>query len=160
MIDKTMFREVQAFKRQGYFKGAIVRALELDPKTVAKYFAMEEEDFRAYRQEHLFRDKAFDRFRREILEVYESNDFRGLQVSSVYDYLEERHGALNEVFEFFASQWFAANVGGYENTGWDLVFNTIGCTVAAFWIARRNRTTPSPSGLKGNDASLLGNHRG
>ena len=94
MIDKTMFREVQAFKRQGYSKGAIGRALELDPKTVAKYFAMEEEDFRAYRQDHMFRDKAFDRFRREILEVYEANDFRGLQVSSVYDYLEERHGVL------------------------------------------------------------------
>jgi hypothetical protein len=94
MIDKTMFREVQAFKRQGYSKGAIGRALELDPKTVAKYFAMEEEDSRAYRQEHLFRDKAFDRFRREILEVYEANDFRGLQVSSVYDYLEEKCGVL------------------------------------------------------------------
>ena len=94
MIDKTMFREVQAFKRQGYSKGAIGRALELDPKTVAKYFAMEEEDFRIYRQEHLFRDKAFDRFRREILEVYEANDFRGLQVSSVYDYLEEKYGVL------------------------------------------------------------------
>ena len=90
MINKTMFREVQAFKRQGYSKGAIVRALELDPKTVAKYFAMEEEDYRAYRQEHLFRDKAFDRFRSEILEVYEANGFRGLQVSSVYDYLEEK----------------------------------------------------------------------
>lgn len=94
MINKAMFRQVQAFKRQGYSKGAIGRALELDAKTVAKYFAMEEEDFRAYRRELLFRDKAFDRFRREILEVYEANDFRGLQVSSVYDYLEERHGAL------------------------------------------------------------------
>jgi hypothetical protein len=94
MIDKAMFKEVQAFKRQGYSKGAIGRALELDPKTVAKYFAMEEEDFRAYRQEHLFRDKAFDRFRGEILEVYAANDFRGVQVSSVYDYLEEKYGVL------------------------------------------------------------------
>ena len=94
MIDKTMFREVQAFKRQGYSKGAIGRALELDPKTVAKYFAMGEEAFRAYRQEHLFRDKAFDRFRSEILEVYEANGFRRLQASSVYDYLEEKRGTL------------------------------------------------------------------
>jgi hypothetical protein len=94
MIDKAMFREVKTFKQQGYSKGAIGRALELDPKTVAKYFAMEEEDFRAYRQGHLFRDKAFDNFRREIFEVYEANGFRRLQVSSVYDYLEEKRGVL------------------------------------------------------------------
>jgi len=94
MINKAMFKQVQAFRRQGYSKGSIVKALELDPKTVAKYFAMEEEDYRAYRQDHLFRDKAFVDFRREILEVYEANDFRTLQVSSVYDYLEEKYGVL------------------------------------------------------------------
>ena len=42
-----------------------------------------------------------------------------------------RVGALNEVVEFFASRTFAANVGGYVNTGWDLVANAIGCGVAA-----------------------------
>jgi hypothetical protein len=61
---------------------------------VAKFFAMGEEDYRAYRQDHLFRDKAFDDMRREILEVYEANDFRPIQVSSVYDYLEEKSGVL------------------------------------------------------------------
>jgi hypothetical protein len=94
MINKTMFKEVQACRRQGYSQGSIVKALELDPRTVAKYFAMEEGDYRAYRQDHLFRDKAFDDLRREILEVYEANGFRALQVSSVYDYLEERYGVL------------------------------------------------------------------
>ena len=94
MINKAMFRQVQAFRRQGYSKASIVKALELDPKTVAKYFAMEEEDCRAYRREHLFRDKAFDSYRREILEVYEANGFRRLEVASVYDYLEEKCGAL------------------------------------------------------------------
>jgi len=94
VINKAMFKEVQAFRRQGYSKGAIVTALEFDPRTVAKYFAMEEEDYRAYRQDHLFRDKAFDDLRSEILEVYEANDFRPLQVSSVYDYLEEKYGVL------------------------------------------------------------------
>jgi transposase len=89
-----MFKQVQTFKRQGYSKSAIVKALELDPRTVAKYFAMEEEAYRAYRREHLFRDKAFDDLRGEILEVYEANGFRELQVSSVYDYLDEKYGVL------------------------------------------------------------------
>jgi hypothetical protein len=94
MINKIMFKQVQTFKRQGYSKSAIVKALEMDPRTVAKYFAMEEEAYRAYRREHLFRDKAFDDLRGEILEVYEANGFRRLQVSSVYDYLDEKYGVL------------------------------------------------------------------
>lgn len=94
MINKAMFKQVQAFRRQGYSKAAIVRALELDPRTVAKYYAMEEEEFRLYRQEHLFREKAFDGLRSEILEVYGANGYQPLPVSSVYDYLEEKYGAL------------------------------------------------------------------
>ena len=94
MINKAMFRQVQAFRRQGYSKASIVKALELDPKTVAKYFAMEEEGYRAYRQDQLYRDKVFDVYRKEILEVYEANSFRRLEVASVYDYLEEKYGAL------------------------------------------------------------------
>ena len=39
-------------------------------------------------------------------------------------------GAVNEVVEFWASHAFAANVGGYQNTGWDLVANLIGCSAA------------------------------
>jgi len=61
---------------------------------VAKYFAMEEEDFRAYRREHLFRDKLFDGYREEVIEVYKANGFRKLAVALVYDYLEEKYGAL------------------------------------------------------------------
>ena len=42
----------------------------------------------------MFRDKAFDEMRSEIIEVYEANGFRPPQVSSVYDYLEEKIGGL------------------------------------------------------------------
>ena len=44
-------------------------------------------------------------------------------------------GALNEVIEFVATLLIPeTNVGGYINTGWDLVANLTGCTVAAVWI--------------------------
>jgi hypothetical protein len=47
-------------------------------------------------------------------------------------------GALNEVAEFaFSRLAKESNVGGYQNTGWDLVYNTVGCTVAAAWAYRR-----------------------
>jgi len=48
-------------------------------------------------------------------------------------------GAANEVVEFAASHLFASNVGGYENTGWDLVANLLGCTVAATALYVRRR---------------------
>jgi hypothetical protein len=44
-------------------------------------------------------------------------------------------GALNEVIEFAATLLVPeTNVGGYLNTGWDLVANLVGCVVAATLI--------------------------
>lgn len=44
-------------------------------------------------------------------------------------------GALNEVVEFIVVLTTPnTNVGGYENTGWDLVANPCGATVAALVI--------------------------
>lgn len=44
-------------------------------------------------------------------------------------------GALNEVVEFIAVLTIPnTNVGGYENTGWDLVANLIGASIAAIMI--------------------------
>lgn len=44
-------------------------------------------------------------------------------------------GAFNEVVEFVATLTMEkTNVGGYVNTGWDLVFNFFGCIAAALII--------------------------
>ncbi len=44
-------------------------------------------------------------------------------------------GAANEIVEFVATITLPnTNVGGYENTGWDLVANFVGCTLAALLI--------------------------
>lgn len=51
-------------------------------------------------------------------------------------------GALNEVIEFIAVLTIPnTNVGGYENTGWDLVSNLVGATIAAVIIRRRSRVS-------------------
>ncbi|MDG2389357.1 MAG: hypothetical protein P8M30_08565 [Planctomycetaceae bacterium] len=51
-------------------------------------------------------------------------------------------GALNEVVEFIASLTLPeTNVGGYENTGWDLVFNLLGSLLAAIIISLQNPAT-------------------
>jgi hypothetical protein len=55
-------------------------------------------------------------------------------------------GALNEVVEFVATLLVPeTNVGGYTNTGWDLVANTVGATVAATLIALFDRGVPGAS---------------
>ncbi len=50
-------------------------------------------------------------------------------------------GAMNEIVEFIATLTMPeTNVGGYINTGWDLVSNAVGATVAALLIARFDRS--------------------
>lgn len=51
-------------------------------------------------------------------------------------------GALNEVVEFAAAMTIqGTNVGGYENTGWDLISNLVGCLIAAGLIWSLSRRT-------------------
>ena len=50
-------------------------------------------------------------------------------------------GALNEVVEFIATLTIPeTNVGDYNNTGWDLVYNLIGCGVVALIIRQCGKT--------------------
>ncbi|MGI9014118.1 MAG: hypothetical protein ACR2GY_07700 [Phycisphaerales bacterium] len=46
-------------------------------------------------------------------------------------------GAMNEIVEFTATRFAETNVGGYENTCWDLVANAVGCIIAAACIRMR-----------------------
>lgn len=47
-------------------------------------------------------------------------------------------GAVNEIVEFFATLLLPhTNVGGYVNTGWDLVFDLSGGIVATIWLVTR-----------------------
>ncbi|MBN2024308.1 MAG: hypothetical protein JW809_16110 [Pirellulales bacterium] len=56
-------------------------------------------------------------------------------------------GAANEVVEFIATLALpGTNVGGYENTGWDLVANLVGCVAAATIIAIRHSSAPASGG--------------
>jgi uncharacterized membrane protein YjdF len=48
-------------------------------------------------------------------------------------------GALNETAEFLITRLSSStSIGGYRNTGFDLIANTIGATVAALWIYFRS----------------------
>ena len=51
-------------------------------------------------------------------------------------------GAFNEIVEFSATLLIPdTNVGGYANTGWDLVANAVGAVCAALYIGIRESST-------------------
>lgn len=55
-------------------------------------------------------------------------------------------GAANELFEFLSSLRFAdAYVGGLENAGWDLAFNTAGSAIAAVCCLAGGRALRPPN---------------
>ncbi len=59
-------------------------------------------------------------------------------------------GALNEVVEFVATLLLEeTNVGGYANTGWDLIGNAVGAVAAAVVIRRHGGTLPDFTGGSG-----------
>lgn len=61
-------------------------------------------------------------------------------------------GAANETVEFLVTLVDSGSaVGGYQNTGWDLVSNLLGASAAAFVIARM---TPSRSPLMATTVEL------
>jgi len=94
MIRAKMYKQIQRFKRLGYSKSRISVEMGLNRKTVGKYYSMSEMDFRLYRQDQMYRNKVLEGYEDKILEIYEKNEFKRLNMSSVYDYLEEKYGTL------------------------------------------------------------------
>ena len=94
MVNAKMFRKIQELKKRGYGKLAIGRKLNIDPATVRKYYNMKADEYHRYQLETLSRDKLFDSFKDEILSIYKSNNYQKLNMSGVYDYLEEKFKKL------------------------------------------------------------------
>ena len=94
MVDKKMYRKIQSLKKRGYGKDRIKDSLKLDPATVRKYFNMGPSEYEAYQKSTLERQKIFEGYEKEVLDVYRENGNQRLSMSAVYDFLEERHKEL------------------------------------------------------------------
>jgi hypothetical protein len=55
---------------------------------------MSEEEFQVYLESQMFREKGFSDYEKPILEVYEKNGNKRLNMAAVYDYLEERYDVI------------------------------------------------------------------
>ena len=94
MVNRRMYQRIQEFKKKGYGKNEIRKQLRLDPATVRKYYHMRPDEYRRYAEARRSRIKVFSECTGEILLVYRENRNRRLNMSAVYDYLEERFGRL------------------------------------------------------------------
>jgi len=94
MVKVKMFKRIKHYKHKGYSKKKTAKDLKIARKTVRKYWDMTEKEYLKYLQSQLYRDKAFDNLKSEILKVYTSNDNQKLQISAVYDFLEEKYKSL------------------------------------------------------------------
>lgn len=74
-------------------------------------------------------------FSYEILMHYLGRNKKFLAISVFLVFIGMGLGALNEIVEFIAVLSFPkTGVGGYENTMFDIVFNTIGAIIAVIYI--------------------------
>lgn len=94
MLKKGMYSKIQQQKRQGMKISEISRVNKLDRKTARKYYSMNEEEYTKYIKSKMNREKVLDKYRDSILNLYEINNFQKLNMSAVYDYLEEHYGRI------------------------------------------------------------------
>jgi transposase len=90
MVKRDMYHEIKKLQRNGCSRNRISQFLGIDIKTVRKYCKMKDEEYGKNLENFFYREKGFDVLRKEILMLYEKNEFIKLPMSAVYDYLEEK----------------------------------------------------------------------
>ncbi|OPJ63386.1 IS21 family transposase [Clostridium oryzae] len=89
----NMFAEIKGLKKLGLNKSQIKRELNIDYKTVDKYWDMPPDRYAQLVKEAKSRRKKIDEYKDEILEWL--RDFRDISAAQIYDWLRERYGKLN-----------------------------------------------------------------
>ena len=77
----------------GLKKTQVARRVEIDYKTVLKYWEMTPEEFAKLRQAAEGREKRVDKYKELIVEWLK--EYRDLSTSQIYDWLQERHVELD-----------------------------------------------------------------
>lgn len=91
MVNKKMYQRIQELKKKGFTKTSISEKLQIDPTTVRKYFEMKPSEYGRYLESVSFRQKKYEDYESEILELYRKNNNQRLNMTAVYDYLEEKY---------------------------------------------------------------------
>jgi transposase len=94
MVKDRMYSKIQELSKRGKNKTEIAKELNITRKTVKKYLNMDIGKYKKYQTKLLNRNREFETFKPDIIDIYTLNDPKKIYKSSVYDYLEEKHGKL------------------------------------------------------------------
>jgi transposase len=89
MVREKMYNEIQGYKQQGYSQRRCARTVDLDRKTVRKYWYMTPEEYVKKLAESKKRAKILDPYYEEI--VSELETYPNITSAIIHDHLRERH---------------------------------------------------------------------
>ena len=87
-----MFGEIKQYKTLGFNKSQIERTLNINYKTVKKYWDMTPDEYTKVANQSKSRYKKIDIYKDDILEWI--TDFRDMSAAQVLDWIKERHGEV------------------------------------------------------------------
>lgn len=88
-----VFAEIKELKRKGFNKSQVERLMNINYKTVTKYWDIEPEEYARLLEESKHREKKLDKYRSDILSwIREFNDISTAQIS---DWLREKYEGLD-----------------------------------------------------------------
>lgn len=93
VIELDKFAKIKEEKLKGFKKSQVSRYLELDPKTIDKYWDMTNQEYMKLLQKTKSRDKKVDKHKDLILEWIE--EYRDMSTAQIYDWLRERYGEVD-----------------------------------------------------------------
>ncbi len=89
----NLFGEIKQYKAMGLNKSQVQRTLNVNYKTVDKYWNMSPAEYAQLAIDAKSRSKKIDKYKDEILEWI--TDFRDMSAAQVLDWIKERHGEVN-----------------------------------------------------------------
>jgi len=89
MVREKMYNEIQSYKQMGYSLRRCARTVDIDRKTVRKYWYMSPEDYVRYMAESKQRAKILNPYQDEIIAELET--YPNITSAIIHDYLRERH---------------------------------------------------------------------
>lgn len=89
----NLFSEIKQHKTMGLNKSQVQRLLNINYKTVDKYWDMTPDEYGTLVKEAKNRSKKIDKYKDEVLEWI--IDFRDISAAQVYDWLREKYGELD-----------------------------------------------------------------
>lgn len=89
MVREKMYQKIQAYKQMGYTIRGCAREIDIDRKTIRKYWDMSPEDYVAHLATNSSRAKGLGRYRDEIVAMLEQ--YINITAAIVFDRLRELH---------------------------------------------------------------------